>query len=100
MLTAPSIFCNFEYKHGFRFTHKQPALSELAMHGSRDGFTSDNNQPRKCSPVIFWSWPFSMESYGRLGQPAMVLLHRFGDEAAWPAGVSRASFVAGALRDL
>jgi hypothetical protein len=30
--------CNFEYKNGFRFKHEQPALSELAIHGSRDGF--------------------------------------------------------------
>jgi hypothetical protein len=44
--------------------------------------------------------PFSVESYGRLGQPAMALLHSLGDEAAGPGGVSRASFVAGALREL
>jgi hypothetical protein len=44
--------------------------------------------------------PFSVESYGRLGQPAMTLLHSLGDEAAGPGGVSRASFVAGALREL
>jgi hypothetical protein len=36
----------------------------------------------------------------RLGQPAMTLLHSLGDEAAGPGGVSRASFLAGALRDL
>jgi hypothetical protein len=40
---------------GFRFTHKQPALSELAMQGSRGGFTLDSNQPRKCSWATFWS---------------------------------------------
>jgi hypothetical protein len=44
--------------------------------------------------------PFSVESYGRLGQPAMTLLHSLGDEATGPRGVSRASFVAGALREL
>jgi hypothetical protein len=44
--------------------------------------------------------PFSVESYGRLGQPAMKLLHQLGDEAAGPGGVTRASFVAGALREL
>jgi hypothetical protein len=44
--------------------------------------------------------PFSVESYGRLGQPAMTLLHSLGDEAAGPGGVSRASFVGGALREL
>jgi hypothetical protein len=40
--------------------------------------------------------PFSVESYGRLCQPAMKLLHPLGDEAAGPDGVQRASFVAGA----
>jgi hypothetical protein len=30
--------------------------------------------------------PFSVESYGRLGQPAMKLLHSLGDEAAGPVG--------------
>jgi hypothetical protein len=30
----------------------------------------------------------------------MALLHSLGDEAAGPGGVSRASFVAGALREL
>jgi hypothetical protein len=44
--------------------------------------------------------PFSIESYGRLGRPAMDLLHKLGDEAAGPGGVTRASFVAGALREL
>jgi hypothetical protein len=44
--------------------------------------------------------PFSVELYGCLGQPAMKLLHLFGDEAAGPGGVSRASFVAGAMREL
>jgi hypothetical protein len=44
--------------------------------------------------------PFSVESYGRIGQPAMKLLHALGDEAAGPGGVTRASFVAGALREI
>jgi hypothetical protein len=44
--------------------------------------------------------PYSVESYGRLGQPGMKLLHALGDEAAGPGGVQRAFFVAGALREL
>jgi hypothetical protein len=44
--------------------------------------------------------PFSVESYGRIGQPAMKLLHALGDEAAGPGGVTRGSFVAGALREI
>jgi hypothetical protein len=41
-----------------------------------------------------------VEIYGRLGQPAMKLLHSLGDKAAGPGGVTRASFVYGALREL
>jgi hypothetical protein len=45
--------------------------------------------------------PFSIESYGRLGVPAMKLSHDLSDEAASPGtNFSRASFVAGALREL
>jgi hypothetical protein len=33
-----------------------------------------------------------------IGQQAMKLLHSLGDEAAGPGGVTRASFVNGALR--
>jgi hypothetical protein len=40
---------------------------------------------------------FSMESYD---QPLMALLYRLGDEAAGPGGISRASFVAGTLREI
>jgi hypothetical protein len=44
---------------------------------------------------------FSVESYGRLGVPALKLLHDLGNEAASPrTNVTRASFVAGALREL
>jgi hypothetical protein len=39
--------------------------------------------------------PFSVETYGRIGSPAMKLLH---DLCAEAAGVSWLSFVAGALR--
>jgi hypothetical protein len=44
--------------------------------------------------------PFSVESYGRLGLPAMKFLHELGDKAAGPGGVLRSSFVAGALREI
>jgi hypothetical protein len=44
--------------------------------------------------------PFSVESYGLIGQPAMKLLHQLGDEAAGPGSVTRASLVASTLREL
>jgi hypothetical protein len=54
----------------------------------------------RVEPNGFSFVPFSVESYGRLGQPAMKLLHLLGDETAGPGGVLPASFVAGALREL
>jgi hypothetical protein len=44
--------------------------------------------------------PFSVESYGRIGQLAMKLMHLLGDQAAGPGGITRASFVAGTLCEL
>jgi hypothetical protein len=44
--------------------------------------------------------PFSMKNYGRLGQPAMALLNQSWDKATGTGGVSWASFVAGALREI
>jgi hypothetical protein len=44
--------------------------------------------------------PFFVESYGRIGQSAMKLLHALEDAAAGPGGVTRAFFVAGALREI
>jgi hypothetical protein len=44
--------------------------------------------------------PFSVETYGRVGHPAMKPLHDLGEEAAGPRGVLRSSFVAGALKEL
>jgi hypothetical protein len=43
---------------------------------------------------------FPVETYNRLGQPVMKLLHLLGVEAAGPGGVNRASVVYGALREL
>jgi hypothetical protein len=44
--------------------------------------------------------PVSVDSYEHWSQPAMKLLHTLGEEAAGPGGVSRASFVGGALREV
>jgi hypothetical protein len=44
--------------------------------------------------------PFSVESYGCLGKPVVKLLHDLGDKAAGPGGVTWASFLEGALREL
>jgi hypothetical protein len=47
-------------------------------------------------PVV----PFSEATYRRLTRPAMELLHKLAEQVAGPGGVSRASFVAGALQAL
>jgi hypothetical protein len=45
--------------------------------------------------------PFTVETYGRLGKPALRLLARLGQEAAESAGgVSKSGFVAEAIREL
>jgi hypothetical protein len=44
--------------------------------------------------------PFFVDTYGRLGQPTMKLLHLVGEDAAGPGEVTRASFAAGTLREL
>jgi hypothetical protein len=54
--------------------------------------------PKALGNVIIKACLYRYSSYGRLGQPAMTLLHSLGDEAAGPRGVSRASFAAGALQ--
>jgi hypothetical protein len=43
---------------------------------------------------------FSIESFGRLGKPAMTLLHALGGEAAGSGGMSQASFVAVTLQEV
>jgi hypothetical protein len=51
-------------------------------------------------PNGYCAVPFSVEPYGCLGQPAMKFLHSLGDEVVGPGDVSRALYVAGALREL
>jgi hypothetical protein len=61
-----------------------------------EGTAYSRVEPSGCLFVLF-----SIEHYGRLGMPAMKLLHDLGDEAASPGTIfTRASFVAGALREL
>jgi hypothetical protein len=77
-------------------------LAAAAMAGAAAA-RRDQQKRAAYSPVELNGYmfvPFSMESYGRLGQPAMALLHQLWDEATGPGGVSRASFVAGALREI
>jgi hypothetical protein len=54
----------------------------------------------KAEPNGYGFVPFSVETYGQLGHPAMKRLHDLGEEAAGPGGVSQSSFMAGALREL
>jgi hypothetical protein len=82
------------------------AINTLAATATMAGAAAARRDQQKCatySPVEPNGYPFvpfSVESYGRIGQPAMKLLHALGDEAAGPDGVTRASFVAGALREV
>jgi hypothetical protein len=45
--------------------------------------------------------PLSVESFGRLGAPALLLLRSLADHAvqAWGPGLSRDAFISGALRE-
>jgi hypothetical protein len=54
----------------------------------------------RVKPTRYVFVPFSVESYMRHGQPVMELLHKLGDYAAGPGGVTRASLVAGDLWEL
>jgi hypothetical protein len=54
----------------------------------------------RLEPYCYEFVPASVDSYWRLSQPAMKLLHTLGKEAAGPGGVSPAPFVEGALRGL
>jgi hypothetical protein len=44
--------------------------------------------------------PFPVESYGRLGKPALALLSRFGEEVCSSGPIWKGAFLAGALREL
>jgi hypothetical protein len=52
----------------------------------------------KVKPKGYGFVPFSVETYDRLSNTAMKLLHDLGEEVAGPGGVSQSSFVAGAPR--
>jgi hypothetical protein len=58
------------------------------------------NASVRVEPIGYAFVPFSVKSYRCSGKSAMKLLHDLGDEAAWPGGVTRSTFVAGALREL
>jgi hypothetical protein len=82
------------------------AINTLAAAATTAGAAAAHREQQKCatySPVEPNGYPFvpfSVQSYGRLGQPSMKLLHVLGNEAAGPGGVTQASFLAGALREI
>jgi hypothetical protein len=82
------------------------SLNIISRAASTAGAAASHRDQRKrtayarVEPHGYGFIPFSLETYGRLGQPAMKLLHSLGDEAASPGGVTRASFVNGALPEL
>jgi hypothetical protein len=65
-------------------------LSAAAKAGAASscGDQQKRNAYVRVEPNVYAFVPFSVESYGRLGNPAMKLLHDLGDEAAGPGGVS------------
>jgi hypothetical protein len=81
------------------------SLDTLSLAAATAGAASHRDSQKrtayaKVEPNGYSLVPFSVVSYGRLGHPAMKLSQLLGDEAAGPGSVSRAVFVAGALREL
>jgi hypothetical protein len=82
------------------------SLNVVSLAGTTAGAAASHRDQLKrtayarVEPYGYAFVPFSVETYSRLGQLAMKLLHLLGDEAAGPGGVTRASFVNGALREL
>jgi hypothetical protein len=82
------------------------AIITLAAAASTAGTAAARREQQKratdsrVEPNGYPSVPFSVESYGRIGQPALKPMHALGDEAASPGRVMRVSFVAGALREI
>jgi hypothetical protein len=76
------------------------AINTLAAAATTASAATARRDQQKCArysrvePNAYPFVPFSVESYGSIGQLAMKLLHALGVEAASPGGVTRASFVA------
>jgi hypothetical protein len=81
-------------------------LQILSHSADTDGATASfRDQHKKAAyarvePSGYGFIPLTVESFGRLDQPAMKLLHQFCDKAAGDGGASRASFVSGPLEGL
>jgi hypothetical protein len=89
----------------FSITHPL-AINTLAAAATTASAAAARREQQKCAtysrvePNGYPFVPFSVESYGGIGQLVMKLLHALGDEAAGPGGVTRASFVACALQEI
>jgi hypothetical protein len=89
----------------FSITHPL-AINTLAAAATTAGVAAARREQQKratysrVEPNGYPFVPYSVESYGRIGQPAMKLIHALGDEAAGPGGVTRASLVASALQEI
>jgi hypothetical protein len=93
--------------HGISITDIRPLSVQIPsratdMAGAAGSFCDHQKVTAyaRAEPNGYGFVPFSVETYGRLGQLAMKLLHQLGNEAAGASGVSRASFVSGGLREL
>ena len=86
-------------------THPAGAASRAAAANS-DGAAAARRDAEKrraynrLEPNGYPFVPFSVETYGRLGKPAIALLGRLGVEAAGVGGVSKSAFVRLAIREL
>jgi hypothetical protein len=77
------------------------AASDGAAAAKRD--VENRRACNRLEPNGYPLTPFSAETYGQLGKPAIALLGRLGVEAAGAAGlgaVSESAFVRSALREL
>jgi hypothetical protein len=74
------------------------ALTDGAVAARRD--TTKKAAYNALEPNGYNFLPFSVESYGRLGKPALAILSPFGEEACSSGTVSKGAFVARALCEL
>ena len=79
------------YRHGAETT---------AGHAAAARDRQKRTRYQQADPTGYDFSPFSVESFGRLGQPAMALLKKLADVAASTNSVHAEDFITNALREL